>query len=341
MAFENAPEQPAATRLLECALRSGRLPHALLFVGSRGTGRGAVARELARVLLCREAPPEDYCGRCESCRRMDSGNHTDYAEIGVPEGRQLLPIESIRDLQETAALKPRTSAGRVFVIRDVERMSLEAANCFLKTLEEPPGPSHFILLAATLRDIPPTIVSRCQIVRFRNLPSDVLARRLREGGMDADDAWWLARRSRGSAGAAEDFAERDLHGFNGELTERLGRLSERDNFELSEWLDSRAREVADSAGDARRVLQDLLECAALYYRDAALAAACPQEADALFNRGSRQSIAERSSQGSAERFLDQAELVLEGIEKLGANANRRLTLDNLFTQLARRGRGSR
>ncbi len=341
MAFENASEQPVAVRFLMSQLRAGRLPHALLFVGSPGTGRLALARELARVLLCVEATPDDYCGGCESCRAISSGNHPDYEEISVPEGRQLLPIDSIREVQHIAALKPRASAGRVFVIRDAERMSLEAANCFLKTLEEPAGPSHFILLAAALRDIPPTIVSRCQVVRFRNLPHEVLTERLREQGLEPEDAWWLARRSWGSPGEAERFLAEGLHRFNRELADRLAQLSEKDNFELSDRLNSRAGEEADSASEARETLQDLLECAALYYRDAALAAACPRKTDALFNQGARERIVERTSGRSADLFLDQADLVLDGIQKLGANANRTLTLDHLFTELDRRERRNR
>ena len=113
MAFEELPEQPHVVRLLRASLRSGRMPHAYMFLGAEGIGRCRAARGLARVVLCvGDSPPDDACGVCESCRRMAAENHPDYFETGVPEGKQLLPIDSVRDVQHLAALKPRLSARR-------------------------------------------------------------------------------------------------------------------------------------------------------------------------------------------------------------------------------------
>lgn len=334
MAFENLKAQPGATRLLRSALLSGRLAHAYLFVGAQGVGRADAARQLARVVLCSSNPdPDDFCGSCENCRLMEAGSHPDYQETGVPEGKQLLPIGVIRVVQHRAGLKPRTAERRFFVIRDAERMTLEAASCFLKTLEEPPGGCVFVLVASSLRDVPETIVSRCRLVRFRNLPPTELAEQLERKGMDADEAWWLAHRCWGSPGAAERFREGELHRFNEELLGRLRKLSLRDNFGLSDWLNKEADDRTSSASDARRMLQDLLECVAVYYRDMALSGADGGEA-VRFNR-------DLDPTGHPGVYLRQAASVLEAIERVGGNANRTLTLDNLFTEIALRRTKSR
>lgn len=317
MAFEDIPHQDDAVRILQAVLSSGRMPHALLFLGPEGTGRARTAHELARVALCLDAPgPTDYCGECASCRRMAEGTHPDFLPIAVREDRRFVSIGQIRDAQDRIAVKPVLGPRRVVVIRQAERLTLEASNAFLKTLEEPPGDCLLILLAASVREIPETVVSRCRVVRFASLPADAVAERLLAEGVEPDHAEWLARRSGGSPGAAERFRRMELHLFNDQLVERLAELTVADNFELSAWLDAAAGSGSGSAGEAREILQELIECVAVYYRDSAAA---------------------RRTVGAS---LARAEMALEAIEKIDGNANRRLTLDNLFTQLARRTPGS-
>ncbi len=315
MAFESIPGQPEAARRLEAALRSGRVPHAYLFVGSAGTGRGAAARELARILLCRDRTASDAaCGACRSCRVMDGGHHPDYHESGLPEGKQLLPIEAVRELQHAASLKPSLGAGHVFVVRDAERLSLDAANCFLKTLEEPPPACTLVLIAASMRDLPETVISRCRVVRFHNMAPDALRERLEAEGLGGDDAAWLARQAWGSPGAAEALLAAEVPARNRELVERLEALSVEDNFALSDWMNSTADAGGGSATEKRTRLQDLLECVAAYYRDRAARACAGGE--------------------SPDEFLRRADLALDAIDWIGANANRTLALDHLFTSLA-------
>jgi len=317
MGFEALHGQQRAARRLTAALRSGRAPHAWLFVGPEGTGRAEAARELARVLLCQNRPqPDRACGECDGCRAMEAGRHPDFNEVGVPEGKQLFPIEAIRQVQDTASLKPAMGGAHVFVVRDAERMTLEAANCFLKTLEEPPPGCAFVLIASSLRDLPETVMSRCWIVRFRNLPPEDLQRRLEAEGLAAEEARWLARRSWGSPGTAKRFHSLGLHELAGKLAEELDALSLEDNFRLSDWLNAAADADASSATEARVALQDMLECVAAYYRDRALRACAEGR--------------------PPDAMVTGAWLALDAIEQVAANANRRLCLDHLFTQLAQR-----
>ena len=332
MAFEGIEGQAQAAHQLGALLRSGRLPHALLFLGSAGTGRLATARELAGVLLCSEAAePDESCGRCTDCRMLAAGTHPDYAEVGLPEGRQALPLQVVRDVQHAAGLKPVRAARRVFVVRDAERVTEEAANAFLKTLEEPPGGCVFVLITSSLRRIPETIVSRCRLVRFANIAPDVLGRRLEAQGYEPDDAHWLAGRCWGAPGLAERLGRAGLHELNRELIARLQSASPDDNLSLSDWLAGQARGAGGAS--AREALQDMLECLAVYCRDLALLAAAPQGPHPLVNRGSEPELRERSAGGSAEQFLDHADTVMETIEMVGANAQMRLALDRMFTLL--------
>lgn len=331
MALEDVPAQQTAVRQLTGALKKDRLAHAYLFVGPVGVGRTRLARELAAVLLCRQ--PEDRtraCGGCRSCALFGSDSHPDYVEAGLPEGRQAIPIALIRDLQDRMALKPREAPRRVCVIRQAETMSMEAFNCFLKTLEEPPGAAVFVLVASSVRDIPPTVVSRCQVVRLGNLPPDEVREQLESEGLSPEDAAWLARRSWGSPGRAEADRETDLHGFNRRMMEKLVALGVRDNFEMTDWVRQEAGGRGESSTEVRRAMQDLLECAAICYRDLAVLASGAAGKAGLNNVGLEADVPpERTAE-----FVEKAELVFEAIRRIDENANQQLALDDLFTRLA-------
>jgi DNA polymerase-3 subunit delta' len=332
MALEDVPGQERAAAVLMAALESGRLAHAYLFVGPGGVGRLAMARELASILLCQERGTR-RCGACRSCRSFEAGSHPDYHEEGVPEGKQELPIRLVQTLQDHAFVKPVLAPRRVFVLKDAEKMNLESANCFLKTLEEPPGGSCFILIATGLRNVPQTVVSRCQIIRFIGLPLEGVEQVLRSSGVDGDDAWWLARRCWGSPGLALRLKEAGLHLVNRDLTGELLTLSPGEAYGLTDQLSDQADDTAASRPEAREALQELLECAAVLYRDLAALAVAPGRVE-LFNKALGDRLGEAVSQRPAEFFIECADRAFEAIERVGANANRQVALDDLFGTLA-------
>ncbi len=204
---------------LRRALRSGRMPHAYLFVGPEGVGKELAATALAAGLLCRdESRPADAdaCGVCSACCLLAAGTHPDFhlihrglhklhPERTIRQSKGLfLAVDVIRHfLLAPATMTPALGRRRVFVIRDAERMNEEAQNALLKTLEEPPGGAVLILVSASAQRLLPTIRSRCQQVTFRALPpqfvADELVRRL---GLSADEAHALARLSDGRLGVA-------------------------------------------------------------------------------------------------------------------------------------------
>jgi len=159
----------------------GRVYHAYLFSGMEGIGKRLVAQNMAKVLNCLTGEG-DACEQCSSCQRIAKGIHPDCMLI-TPES-EAIKIQQIRELQRTIAFKPYEARWRVIVVDGAEQMTREAANAFLKTLEEPPSWTTIILVATTVDDLPPTVYSRCQRIRFNPLHQDevreILAHHLHE-----------------------------------------------------------------------------------------------------------------------------------------------------------------
>jgi DNA polymerase III gamma/tau subunit len=170
-------DQPQAVALLQRALRTRRVAHAYAFVGPAGSGRTTVAIALARALLCEQATDSgDACGACRDCALVAGRQHPDVHLIVPtppetnPKGPRAIRIAAIRELERQAALRPARGRAKVFVLDDAERMTGDAPQAFLKILEEPPPGTVFVLVLPGLRAVPATVLSRCQIVRFRARP---------------------------------------------------------------------------------------------------------------------------------------------------------------------------
>jgi DNA polymerase-3 subunit delta' len=196
--------QDAAVALLRRAVAADRLAHAYAFVGPPGVGRRLVALGLAQACLCRAGG----CGTCPACRRVAAGQHPDCHLVAPvppadnPRGAPAIRIEQVRALEHQAALAPHEGARKVFVVDDAERTTLPAAQAFLKTLEEPPPRTLLVLVVANPRALPPTVLSRCQRVRFRPLGPEALAALLAARGRAPAEGALLARLCRGQLGAA-------------------------------------------------------------------------------------------------------------------------------------------
>ncbi len=175
--------QDRAVALLRRYLGSGKLPPGLLFFGEEGIGKEKAANAFAAAVLCRAPGPDGACGACPDCRLLASGAHPNLLRV-LPGNRNIL-IDDIRGLQEELALKAFSDRPRVALVVPADRMTVQAANALLKTLEEPPPATHLVLVSHRLSQLPPTIVSRCQKVPFSPLPAAEVAQILRglpEGG---------------------------------------------------------------------------------------------------------------------------------------------------------------
>ena len=151
-------------RRVERDIRAARVPHALLLRGAAGGGKALFAARLATALLCRSGEPP--CGECDSCRLCAAGSHPDRIDVSVEEDRREIVVDQVRDLIHTVGLTARFGGRKVVVVDPAEQMNRHAANTLLKTLEEPPGETVFLLVSANPALLLATIRSRCQIIDF-------------------------------------------------------------------------------------------------------------------------------------------------------------------------------
>lgn len=208
VSFSQIIGQQRAKGLLKKAVSRGRISHAYLFTGIEGIGKTTTARALAAFLNCRAGFKEDACGECTSCRQMESGNAPDFLERR-PEGKNI-KIEQIKDLNRQLAFAPVVGPYRVGVLHQAESMTREAGNAFLKTLEEPPPGNVFVLEATEPLDLLPTILSRCQNIRFQPLSAEQIAQWLMDNkGVTEKEAQVVGRISGGSLGQAIRMLEND------------------------------------------------------------------------------------------------------------------------------------
>ena len=194
--------QDHVVRALTGAVREGKLHHAFLFCGPRGTGKTSTARILAKMVNCEHGPTAEPCGECAQCIAIRDGAHVDVVEIDAASHGG---VDDARDLREKAPTAPMVGREKVYIIDEAQRLSREAFDALLKLFEEPPPGVRFVLATTEPHKMPPTIVGRCQRFDFRRLTMDGLAELLQkiagsEGvQLDPGAAFAIARQAEGSA----------------------------------------------------------------------------------------------------------------------------------------------
>ena len=173
--FDDVWGQDQVTEILKYEVAAGKLSHAYLFCGSRGTGKTSSAKILAKAVNCLSPRGGNPCNECEVCRAIDAGTATDVIEMDAASNTG---VDDVRDIRDAIVYTPAEMKYRVYIIDEVHMMTGSAFNALLKTLEEPPAHVIFILATTELHKLPATIVSRCQRFDFRRISTAVLSRRL-------------------------------------------------------------------------------------------------------------------------------------------------------------------
>lgn len=246
MSWDELLGQEAAVRYLRSALSAGRFAHGCLLEGPQGVGKRTAAALLARVLLCHNPPtPDEACGECKSCRwlRNYRGGLSDHPDLLIlwknpndqtdsrplRDEEALIPLETMQYLAEQLHRAPHSGPRRVALIPEAQRMcggQAEAANAFLKTLEEPPASSSLILTSSRPEALLETIVSRLQPVRLRRLSSEAIREGLVRAGRKADDpsVALAVAMADGSLGRAKEMLEGDLGRWRAALLKELAQV---------------------------------------------------------------------------------------------------------------------
>ncbi len=202
MSFKDIIGQNRTGIILQNAIRNGSVAHAYLFFGPEGVGKRFTAITFAKALNCLKEK-EDSCDECDSCRKIDGANHPDVTGIS-PEGNYI-KIEQMRRLQRTVSFRAYEGRRKVVILDGADEMTDEAANSFLKTLEEPPDETVLILICSNIHALLPTIISRCQGIRFNLLPVEsIMDILIKEKGIGIEEARLAASLCKGRPGKAMD-----------------------------------------------------------------------------------------------------------------------------------------
>jgi len=271
MSFRAILGQDGAVGALRRALSADRVAHAYIFAGHPGVGKMTAAVEFARALVC-AAGRDDACGECRACRKVDRDVHPDVHRV-EPEGAgRQIRIGVIREqVQKPLHLKPYEAARKVVLIDDAHAMNLSAANCLLKTLEEPPPRSVLILVTPQLDALPETLLSRCHIIRFAPLAPELIREQLEAQGADPDSARFLAGSSSGSLGRAFQMARTaQLPELRRQVLDLVTGLERPNIVASAARFVKLAAETAESRAESRSIAEWLLDLAALFYRDVAV-----------------------------------------------------------------------
>ena len=218
--FDEVIGQQDIVRVLKNEIRLNKISHAYLFCGPRGTGKTSCARILARSVNCLEGPTEQPCGKCSSCISIDRGISLDVIEIDAASNRG---VDNIRELREKVLLSPVKCKYKIYIIDEVHMLTGEAFNALLKTLEEPPKHTIFIMATTESHKLPKTIISRCQRFDFHRISSQDIATKLQKEAEAENiniDASALRKIAESSDGAMRDAES---------ILDQLSVLSDQDN----------------------------------------------------------------------------------------------------------------
>ena len=318
MSFKNILGHEPAIRLLKGQLTRDRLAHTYLFVGQRGIGKRTLGLEFIKAAECENPSDGDACDSCEACTKISQQKFPDLMVVKPEKETGTMGIDQIRALSNWLSLTPYQGRWKAGVIDEADRLTEEAANACLKMLEEPPEKSLLILVGAAYHRLPPTVLSRCHIVRFSPQGIQQVSAFLQKAeGVDMATAQLLAAWSGGRAGTALEY-------------HREKRLSEK-NAVLDQVLAAHRQQSPEiPLGSAPRAeLEEALEWTAAWWRDLLLAALGADPAWWMHQDRAAE-IKKAASTVSVEQLLDRIEWTYWVQELIQRNASPRIALSTLL-----------
>ena len=359
MSFSNIIGQEFVIAYLRKVWKTGRLPHAFLFAGSNGVGKTTTARALAMLKYCSTPNREtsEPCTVCEDCIAVEKGEHPDMCQllagdsvnaIKIGDAADIPPSDpyvlsyprTVREVLYSLHRKPVRGKGRFLLLQHSEKLTVPAANALLKSIEEPSSRTLCVLTTSNAESNLPTIVSRCHVLRFRNIPAAMISEYLQESmNEDPVESDRIAVMSHGSLARAADICGKGVLHVRQWVRSRMENVGEWDVFALSEEM----REIApgmvigfdgegkpngktSSKGPLRQGLQQMLEMMLEYLRDVSVVRDNPPS---LYFEELRSTCPEtaRESLISAQEHIEQA------YSGLGRNVNPAMVIDNLLFSL--------
>lgn len=343
--FDALVGQKAVKTTLKNALASGKIAHAYLFSGPRGTGKTSMARILAKALNCEQGPTAEPCGQCANCQRIVQGTSLDVIEIDAASNTS---VDNIRDLREQVAFTPAESRYKVYIIDEVHMLSTGAFNALLKTLEEPPAHAVFILATTDPQKVPATIQSRCQRFEFRRVTVDEIAEHLAMvaagSGIEADaDALRLIA-IQAEGGMRDALSLLDQCGVMAKrvtvatVREVLGIVGREALHELTGAIGRRQLPQAlatlnlllEQGKDVKQVLTELIE----YLRALVLYLAVP-DYEEIYLTDTKEALAELAPLFGRDRLLAAEERLHSAIQELRGSMRPRITAELCLLDLCR------
>ena len=343
--FDALVGQKAVKTTLKNALASGKIAHAYLFSGPRGTGKTSMARILAKALNCEQGPTAEPCGQCGNCQRIVQGTSLDVIEIDAASNTS---VDNIRDLREQVAFTPAESRYKVYIIDEVHMLSTGAFNALLKTLEEPPAHAVFILATTDPQKVPATIQSRCQRFEFRRVTVDEIAEHLAMvaagSGIEADaDALRLIA-IQAEGGMRDALSLLDQCGVMAKrvtvatVREVLGIVGREALHELTEAIGRRQLPQAlatlnlllEQGKDVKQVLIELIE----YLRALVLYLAVP-DYEEIYLTDTKEALVELAPLFGRDRLLAAEERLHSAIQELRGSMRPRITAELCLLDLCR------
>lgn len=304
-----------------------RIPHAMLFCGTDGVGKSLVAEALAAAILCHAPVHNQACGHCKACRALAAGTHPDFFQIQPESETKAAPairIEAVRKLQEEIARIPLLSERRVVIMQEADKMNEAAANCLLKTIEEPSGQIVFILLTSRSSALLDTIISRCMRVEFGILQPEELVAILHQQGIEEPLAGKLASIADGSVSKALAMQDEELLNLQSQafdLASAAGTLGVEQLLQLAKEMSNHSREkLIQWLGFLAMIYRDLL----MLYSGSGLP---------LYNQSDIDRLSSLLNKYHQQELLQLLQLVQDYQKRLGSNVNTQLCLEGFLIRI--------